>query len=87
MATCVVGVVGGVVLAISAVRDNIAVGVIKHTVLWVLLVLGKHVTPFRGSVSGWKKVLHGKRLGLGNDPRRPSVGLNSRGNLYPGGDT
>ena len=81
------GVVGGVVLAISVVRDNIAVGVIKHTVLWVLLVLGKHVAPCKGYVSGWKNVLHGKRRGLGNDPRRPSVGLNSRGNLYLGGDT
>ena len=82
-----VGVVGGVVLAISVVRDNIAVGVIKHTVLWVLLVLGKHVAPCRGYVSGRKKVLHGKRWGLGNDPRRPIVGLNLRGNLYLGGDT
>ena len=71
---CVVGVVGGVVLVISVVRGRIVVVVIKHTVLWVLVAPGKHV-------------LYVKRRGLRNDPRRSSVGLNSRGNLYLGGDT
>ena len=63
-----------VVIVISVIRGRIVVVVIKNTVFWFLVVPGKHV-------------LYGKRWGLRNDPRRPSVVLNSRGNLTLSGDT